>query len=132
VEPATDSASGLLPLLASLRLQPVTSGQSDIVAALIPDCPTPIAIVLLRIDGGDDARAAAMLGPDKIGLYVYFGSAERQPSRLGLYGRWLTASAEAMLGARHTRAPARKALVILPAACSWLTALDWARLSPRT
>jgi hypothetical protein len=116
---------------AKLGLHSVGPDASGLITTTAVDCPLPVTLGLFALDGGEDASVATLLGPSVRPRFVYLGSVEERVDRLRVWGRWLRANIEALLGLRQVRVPRKLVLAILPEGCPHLAELDWAVLSPR-
>jgi hypothetical protein len=104
---------------AKLGLHSVGPDASGLITTTAADCPLPVTLGLFALDGGEDASVARL------------GFVEERVDRLHVWGSWLRANIEALLGLRQVRVPRKLVLAVLPEDCPHLAELDWAVLSPR-
>jgi hypothetical protein len=128
--PATDTIDGLAAPLAGLGLRNDGPDQNGVITATTPDCPLPVTVGLLNVNGVDDAVADDMLGTSNRPVYVYMGAVDTKPSRIELYKIWLRGTVAALTGHRLFRAPGHFVVAALPQECPQLDSLDWKVLSP--
>jgi len=124
-----DIASLVAPL-AGLGLKSPGPDADGVIVATATDCPLPVRIGMVLVAGGQEARAASLLGPDVQPRYVYLGMAFDRADSWRMYFRGLQGTLAALIGARSKRAPSHMVMAALPDACPHLADLDWAVLSP--
>jgi hypothetical protein len=94
-----------------------------------PGCAVGFPIGMFALDGGEDARIAAVLPPGSVPLYIYLDKVRSTRKQLHPTSAWLTANLAAMAGARSTLPPTKLVMAALPAECQQLTGLNWASVS---
>jgi hypothetical protein len=127
---ATDPVAALAARMNLIGLKNHGPDGAGVISASAPSCPEPALVGLYAIDGGENARYAALLMPGKQPLFIYLGAVRERPDPLRALAGWAGATAAAMLGMRHAPVPTKMVVAMLPDACGGLARVDWARLSP--
>ena len=125
-----EDAASLVAPLAGLGLNSQGPDADGVIVATAADCPLPVRIGKFLVAGGQEARAASLLGPALQPRYVYLGMVFKTADGWRLYFRGLHGRLAALIGERSKRAPSHMVMAALPDACPHLADLDWAVLSP--
>jgi hypothetical protein len=125
-----ESVASLVAPLAALGLASAGPDADGVIIASAPGCPLPVRVGMVYVSGGEESRAASLLGPGVQPRYVYLGMVLDHDDRWRLYFRGLHGTVASLLGARSRRSPSHMVMAVLPDACPRLADLDWAVLSP--
>jgi hypothetical protein len=115
--------------LDALSLHSAGPDGNGLIQATAPGCPISFPVGMFALDGGEDARIAALLPPHSLKLYIYLGKTAPTRPQLHPITAWLAANVAAMAGARNTQPPTKLVLAALPVQCPQLATLNWASIS---
>jgi hypothetical protein len=121
---------GLDAGFAALGLLPALPPAPGVQAATAPGCADPVLLTWVDFNGLGTAAAHALLDLPGVPRVVYLGFVGTHTRTAPILGRWAAASLLGLLGLRQGEVPQQVLLLMLPAACPDLQALDWSRLSP--
>jgi hypothetical protein len=119
--------------VASLNVRTVreaASAGADVLTGWSPLCGKPLYVTLSNVDGSDAGGLQDLHDPGFVEKYVYLGSVEGRPSKVGMTVSWIWASVLFNVGSLRDKPSRRFVLVSLPRACPDLLRIDWSALSP--
>lgn len=128
-KPAQDNIAALSAAVQHLGVNSVRIDDSNWVSGQITSCAQPVSFTLMALDATFNDVLNLLPNKSDDTFIVYNRQVFNKPRRITLFGQWLLARGEVIVGLRQILPATHFVVVAVPAACATTLNVDWGSLS---